>query len=80
MDSKKVYVSDWCAQARPDAYIDVSPVGFNSAEFPRLAERATIVVSSGVARMQFNPTRAEARALIEALEWALQPVEEAEAA
>ena len=80
MDSKKVYVSDLCGYARPDAPIDVSPIGWGSAEFPRLAERATIVVSSGVARMQFNPTRAEARALIEALEWALQPVEEAEAA
>lgn len=80
MQSKMVYVSDWCGSARPDASIDVSPVGFNGAEFPRLAERETIVVSSSVARMQFNPTRAEARALIEALEWALQPVEEAEAA
>lgn len=80
MDGKIVCISSWCGPWRTDAYIDVSPVGFNGAEFPRLAERATIVVSSGVARMQFNPTRAEARALIEALEWALQPVEEAEAA
>ena len=80
MQSKMVCISSWSVPARPDAYIDVSPVGFNGAEFPCLAERATIVVSSGVARMQFNPTRDEARALIEALEWALQPVEQAEAA
>ena len=79
MDSKMVCISSWCVPARPDAYIYVSPFGFNGAEFHRLAERATIVVSSGVARMQFNPTRDEARALIAALEWALQPVE-AEAA
>lgn len=80
MDGKIVCISSWCDTASPDAYIDVSPVGFNGAEFPRLAERATIVVSSGVARMQFNPTRDEARALIQALEWALQPVAQAEAA
>ena len=80
MQSKMVCISSWCVPERPDAYVDVFPVGFNGAEFPSLAERATIVVCSGVARMQFNPTRAEARALIAALEWALQPVEEAEAA
>lgn len=81
MDSQTISFSPWCSLETLRVEIRVTPIGeHGSMSDQRLSERATIVVESGAARLQFNPTRDEARALIAALEWALQPVEEAEAA
>lgn len=37
-------------------------------------DRMCMVLSTGAARVQFNPTADEARDLIAALQWALEPV------
>jgi len=81
MQSKTINFSPWCSLETPRVEIRITPIGAHgSMSDQRLSERATIVVESGAARLLFCPTRAEARALIAALDWALQPVEEAEAA
>ena len=81
MQSKTINFSPWCSLETLRVEIRVTPIGERgSMSDQRLSERATIVVESGAARLLFCPTSAEARALIAALEWALQPVEEAEAA
>ena len=78
MDTKSISFSHWCTPSKTSVEIRVSPIGQHGDLLdPRLSERATIIIESGVARLQFCPTRDEARALIEALEWALQPVEQA---
>lgn len=80
MQSTTISFSHWCAPNwRPRAEINVSPIGAGSDQHRELRERIRFCVYSGAASLQFNPTRDEARALIAALEWALQPVE-AEAA
>lgn len=81
MDSKSIGFSHWCSPETLRVEIRVTPIGeHGSISDQRLSERATITIESGAARLLFCPTRAEARALIAALEWALQPVEAAEAA
>ena len=81
MQSKTINFSHWCSPETLRVEIQVTPIGeHGSMSDQRLSERATIVVESGAVRLLFCPKRDEARALIEALEWALQPVEEAEAA
>lgn len=78
MDSKSISFSHWCTPGTTLTEIRVTRLGEHGCvKDERLADRATIDVSTGVAHMQFCPTRDEARELIEALEWALQPVEQA---
>ena len=77
MQSKTINFSPWCSLETLRVEIRVTPIGeHGSMSDQRLSERATIVVESGAARLLFCPTRDEARALIEALEWALQPAEQ----
>lgn len=80
MDSQTISFSHWCSPSETHAEINVSRIGAGGDQYRALRKRIRFCVYSGAARLQFNPTRDEARALIAALEWALQPVEEAEAA
>lgn len=76
MDSKWISFSHWCTPSETRAEINVSPIGTNGGQYHELRKRIRFCVYSGAAHIQFNPTRDEARALIEALEWALQPAEQ----
>ena len=80
MQSKSISFSHWCNPSETRAEINVSPIGTDGDQYHELRKRIRFCVRSGAAHVQFNPTRDEARALIEALEWSLQPVEAAEAA
>lgn len=75
MASKAVTVSKWLRPQEDAADITVWPVGHNSVNHPDLAGRVCIAAYIGAATLSLHPTVAEARALIAALEWALEPQE-----
>lgn len=80
MDSQTISFSHWCAPSETRAEIHVSRIGTGGDRYQELRDRIRFCVYSGAAHIQFNPTRDEARELIAALELALQPAEQAEAA
>lgn len=67
----EVEFSGWSGKST-EAAVRVYKIGTDTAG--ELADRMCMVLSTGAARVQFNPTAAEARDLIAALQWALEPV------
>ena len=55
--------------------ITVWPLGEGANRHAELADRLSIAMHTGNASLSLKPTAAEARALIAALQWALEPEE-----
>lgn len=74
----EVEISGWASLARGgiDAAIRVWPLDNSTEKYPALAGRLTMTLRTGAATVQVNPTAAEARELIAALQWALDPAEQ----
>lgn len=77
-----VKISDLASRTRGgiDAAIRVWPIDNSTEKYPALAGRLTMTLRTGAATVQVNPTAAEARDLIAALQWAQEPAEQVEAA
>lgn len=75
MASKEVSISNWCAPRQVDAEVRVYALDDHRDDHGgRLKGRMMLTVRTGASSLQVCPTAAEARDLIAALQWALEPV------
>lgn len=73
--SRTIPISGWLRPDTTAAEIDVWPMNWRATEHAEMAGRMTIGLSTGVANLHIRPTRAEALALISALQWAIESAE-----
>jgi hypothetical protein len=71
---RSVNITHWISGENV-ASVTVWPFGEGRDRHPELAERMTVALYTGACNVSLKPTAAEARALIEALQWALQAAE-----
>ena len=69
--ARNVSVSHWI-DGTPITELTIWPLGEGASRHAKLADRLTVALYTGASNVSLKPTSAEARKLIEALEWALQ--------
>lgn len=74
----EVALSDFTGPATAAAR--VWPLNVDAEKHLGMLGRLTLTLKTGAAYIQISPTAAEARDLIAALQWALEPAEQVEAA
>jgi ribonuclease HI len=72
-EQRAACITHWLEPERTAATVSVWRTGYGGDRYCALRDRATISVDLGAATVHLRPTAAELRALIAALEWALEP-------
>lgn len=70
-----VTFSHWTEPTQTSAEITTFALDTGADRHRMLSGRMCLAISAGVATVHLRPTAAEARALIAAIEWALEPAE-----
>ena len=71
MQQTYAHISHWCKPEQEAAKLIIWPLGDSAERHPELRDRLSITLEVGVANVHLKPTAAEARALIAALQDAL---------